>query len=45
MSTVNIQGEHSGEDTQERWFEEKFDPVLEVVWLDSPIRQYEKIIL
>jgi ureidoglycolate lyase len=31
VSLVNIQGEHSGEDTEERSFEEKFDTVLEVV--------------
>jgi ureidoglycolate hydrolase len=31
MSMVNIQGEHSGEDTEERSFEEKFDTVIEVV--------------
>jgi ureidoglycolate lyase len=31
VSLVNIQGEHSGEDTEERSFEEKFDTVLEVI--------------
>jgi ureidoglycolate lyase len=31
VNLVNIQGEHSGEDTEERSFEEKFDTVLEVV--------------
>jgi ureidoglycolate lyase len=31
MSMVNIQGEHSGEDTEERSFEEKFGTVIEVV--------------
>jgi ureidoglycolate hydrolase len=31
MSVVNIQGEHSGEDTEERSFPEKFDTVIEIV--------------
>jgi len=31
MTMVNIQGEHSGEDTEERSFPEKFDTVIEVV--------------
>jgi ureidoglycolate hydrolase len=31
MRMVNIQGEHSWEDTEERSFEEKFDTVIEVV--------------
>jgi ureidoglycolate lyase len=31
MSMVNIQGEHSGEDTEERLFREKFDTVIEVI--------------
>jgi len=31
ISMVNIQGEHSVEDTEERSFPEKFDPVIEVV--------------
>ena len=31
MSMVNIQGEHAGEDTEERSFEEAFDTVIEVV--------------
>jgi ureidoglycolate lyase len=31
ISMVNIQGEHAGEDTEERSFEEKFDTVIEVV--------------
>jgi ureidoglycolate hydrolase len=31
VSMVNIQGEHSGEDTEERNFEEQFDTVIEVV--------------
>jgi ureidoglycolate hydrolase len=31
MSMVNIQGEHSWEDTEERSFLEKFDTVIEVV--------------
>lgn len=31
VSLVNIQGEHSSEDTEERWFEEQFDTVLEVI--------------
>jgi ureidoglycolate lyase len=31
VSVVNIQGEHSGEDTEERSFEQQFDTVIEVV--------------
>jgi ureidoglycolate hydrolase len=31
MSMVNIQGEHSGEDTEEPSLEEKFDTVIEVI--------------
>jgi ureidoglycolate lyase len=31
MSMVNIQGEHSGEDTEERSFEEAFETVIQVV--------------
>ena len=31
VSLVNIQGEHSGGDTEERSFEEKFDTALEVI--------------
>jgi hypothetical protein len=31
MSMVNIQGEHAGEDTEERSFEEKLGAVIEVV--------------
>ena len=31
VSVVNVQGEHSGEDTEERSFEEKFDTLIEIV--------------
>jgi ureidoglycolate hydrolase len=31
VNLVNIQGERSGEDTEERSFEEEFDTVIEVV--------------
>lgn len=31
MSMVNIQGEHAGEDTEERSFEEAFETVIQVV--------------
>jgi ureidoglycolate lyase len=31
MSVVNIQGEHAGEDTEERSFEEAFQTVIQVV--------------
>jgi hypothetical protein len=28
---VNIQGEHSGEDTEERSFEDRFNTIIEIV--------------
>jgi ureidoglycolate lyase len=31
INLVNIQGEHSGEDTEERSFEDEFDTIIEVV--------------
>ena len=31
VNLVNIQGEHSGEDIEERSFEDKFDTIIEVV--------------
>jgi ureidoglycolate lyase len=31
ISMVNVQGEHAGEDTEERSFEEAFDTVLEII--------------